>query len=176
MHIDNPQIVTDMKKIIYTTEITEESLDAAKDFLHEQGLSTHEQAVWEQASEENGFWLQDEQANLDKSLEDNIILIADIGRWNGRKSGYKIIGNNVANILSSLSEGEVEFFVDTKDRQVKAVQSHHDGTNYITFRQIKPDVNINNLTSKIYNGIATANDISRYTTSLYPRVAAVYGW
>ena len=81
-------------------------------------------------------------------LEGNILLIADLGLWNGRKSGYRIIDNNVGNILSSLSEGEIEYFADTQTKQVKAVQHHHDGTNYITFREIKPGVNIDNLTEK----------------------------
>ncbi len=165
-----------MKKLIYSTEIDQDALDAAKEILQEQRLPVTEQAIWNFAAEDNAIWNQAEKANLKKKLDGRIILIADIGLWNGRKSGYKIIGNNVADILSSLSEGEVEFYADTKDRQVKAVQTHHDGTNYITFRQIKPDVNIDNLTDKIYNGTATSRDISRYTTSLYPHVAAVYGW
>ena len=153
-----------MKKIIFSTEITDEDLKCAEEWLQEQGYPSSEMAICEEIS------------NLDMFLEGNILLIADLGLWNGRKSGYRIIDNNVGNILSSLSEGEIEYFADTQTKQVKAVQHHHDGTNYITFREIKPGVNIDNLTEKIYNGTYTQKDISRYTRSLYPHVAKVYGW
>lgn len=165
-----------MKKIIYTTEITSEDLNAAKESLVENGLEVNEQTIYQELCEQKDQWLNDESMNLSHPLDERIILIADIGRWNGRKSGYKIIGNNIKEIFSSMSEGEVEFFGDTKDRQIKAIQRHHDGTNYIMFREIKPNVNIDNLTNKIYNGIATPKDISRYTRSLYPHVASAYGW
>lgn len=165
-----------MKKIIYTTEISDDDLKYAKESLEDQNRSTKEEDVWEEASIQNNIWLQDEKSNLSKLLEGAILVIADLGLWNGRTSGYKIIGNNVKDILSSLCDGEVEFFADTKGKQVKAIQKHHDGTNLITFREIKPDVNIQNLCDKIYNNTATSQDISRYTRSLYPHVASVYGW
>lgn len=165
-----------MKKIIYTTEISDDDLKYAKERLEDQNRSTKEEDVWEEASIQNNFWLQDEKSNLSKLLEGDILVIADLGLWNRRTSGYKIMGNNVKDILSSLPNGEVEFFADTKDKQVKAIQNHHDGTNFVTFREIKPNVNIQNLCDKIYNNTATSRDISRYTRSLYPHVASVYGW
>lgn len=165
-----------MKKIIFSTEITDEDLKCAEEWLQEQGYPSSEMAICEEAAEQKQNWQDDEISNLDMFLEGNILLIADLGLWNGRKSGYRIIDNNVGNILSSLSEGEIEYFADTQTKQVKAVQHHHDGTNYITFREIKPGVNIDNLTEKIYNGTYTQKDISRYTRSLYPHVAKVYGW
>lgn len=166
-----------MKKLIFTNEISDEDIQAAKEFLEENEMdATSEEKIYEEASFQNAMWFSDEKSNLDIQTEGQIILIADLGLWHGRKQGYKIIGNNIKDILSSLSEGEVEFFGESKGRQIKARQSHHDGVNHITFREIKPDVNIDNLTNLLFNNCATHKDISRYTRSLYPAVASVYGW
>ena len=92
-----------MKKIIFSTEITDEDLKCAEEWLQEQGYPSSEMAICEEAAEQKRNWQDDEISNLDMFLEGNILLIADLGLWNGRKSGYRIIDNNVGNILSSLS-------------------------------------------------------------------------
>ena len=42
----------------------------------------------------NEDWLDDERINLDEEVDGRIIIIADLGLWNGRKQGYKILGTN----------------------------------------------------------------------------------
>lgn len=91
-----------MKKIIFSTEITDEDLKCAEEWLQEQGYPSSEMAICEEAAEQKRNWQDDEISNLDMFLEGNILLIADLGLWNGRKSGYRIIDNNVGNILSSI--------------------------------------------------------------------------
>ena len=41
----------------------------------------------------NNEYLEDERVNLDIQLDRPILVIADLGLWNGRFSGYKEIGS-----------------------------------------------------------------------------------
>lgn len=122
----------------------------------------------------NNEYLEDERINLNKQIDGRIIAIADIGRWNGRVNGYKLIDPNIREILYS-SADYVVWYGD--GRNIKSVQYHHDGANYIEYRVVREDRNIQNLLDAIYNG----EEISRkklnyYTRSLYPYVAKIYGW
>lgn len=123
----------------------------------------------------NSEYLFDERMNLNKLVDGRILVIGDIGRWNGRSSGYKIIDSrNIKDILYTDCE-YVEWYGDGYN--IKATAIHHDGINYYEYRVIREDREINNLLDAIYNG----EEISRtklnyYTRSLYPYVAKVYGW
>lgn len=48
--------------------------------------------------------LEDERCNLNKSVEGVIVVFGDLGLWYGRRQGYQILGNNIANILYSQCE------------------------------------------------------------------------
>jgi hypothetical protein len=130
----------------------------------------------EYASELNSMYLDDERINLNIELDNSILVIADLGLWNGRKQGYRIIGSNIKDILEfNRSCDYAEWYSDGYN--IKGKQSHHDGTNYFEYREIRTNRNIDNLTEKIYNG----DEISRktlnyYTKSIAPKVAKLYGW
>ena len=48
----------------------------------------------------NNFYLEDERARLDILLDDDIIIIADIGFLDGQRRGYKELhSNNIADCL-----------------------------------------------------------------------------
>lgn len=124
---------------------------------------------------ENNNYLDDERMNLNKQLDGRVLIIADLGLWNGRKQGYKIGTYNLNSIFDIGSFDYAEFY--TENRNVKAREHHHDGTNYYTIRVIREDKNVQNLLDAIYRG----DEISRsmlnyYTKSLYNNVAEVYGW
>ena len=115
--------------------------------------------------------------NLNKELDGKIIAIANIGLWNGRRSGYKLMGYNLNNILDSFSCDYIKVYADRYNIHSEA--SHHDGTHYVTFRMIKPnlsDEQVENFLNKVYNGTHTSKDITRYTKSLVKEVNKVYGW
>lgn len=82
---------------------------------------------------EVALWLNDERLNLDKEVDGVIIAFADLGLWYGRRQGYKIIGNNIADILRS--PYDAEWFGDTYN--IRGVEYHHDGTNHILYRVAK---------------------------------------
>lgn len=121
----------------------------------------------------NEIWFYDESRNLDKIIETEIIAIALVGRWNGQFSGYKMIGDNLKNILNLSTEHNVVF---SDGRNIRSVGFHHDGVNYILYRQIKPNVDPTQLQNKIYNDTVTWQDVLRYTTSIAPEINKIYGW
>ena len=116
----------------------------------------------------------DEKCNLDKQLDGRILCIADMGLWNGRRSGYKILGNNLNEVLTcGIGCDEKEVYCD--GRNVLAKGYHHDGRNYVEFREIREDRNIENLLTKLYNNEkVTRKEINYYTRSLRPHIKQIY--
>lgn len=134
-----------------------------------------EYAIYEWMMETNKEYLDDERMNLSKVVDGRILVIGNLGLWNGRVQGYKIIGSGkISDILYSECD-YAEWYGDGYN--IRSVGVHHDGRNYAEYRVIREDRNIENLLDDIYDG----KEISRaklnyYTKSLYPAVAKVYGW
>ena len=133
-----------------------------------------QEAITDRIYEDLEDTFEDECYNLNKKLEGNILAIANMGLWNGRKTGYKVLSNNLQEILtSSIGCNEKEIYFDGFN--IKAKGHHHDGTNYIEFRMIRPNRNINKLLDKIYmNQPITRNEINYYTKSLRKEIKAIY--
>ena len=123
-------------------------------------------------------FLSDERDNLDIQLSREIIIVADLGLWNGRKSGYKMIDSgNIRDCLYSDCDTN-EWYVDTKG-DMRCIANHHDGTNHYLYRAIKgnaTDAQVERLQNLIYSGRATRADITRVTERLGDKIGAVYGW
>ena len=125
----------------------------------------------------NNEYLEDERVNLDIQLDRPILVIADLGLWNGRFSGYKEIGSGrISDCLYSNTD-YCTWYVDAyKDLRCDAV--HHDGTNHYLYRTYKENVSdtqIENLKNKIYEGTVTRRDITRITRRIGDAIAEVYG-
>lgn len=116
---------------------------------------------------------QDELDNLNQETK-KLVCIASLGLWNGKKQGYKILNNNLTNLLNVSIGDYYHLYYDGYN--IRAKDSHHDGTNYYLFRELKTDTNYNILLDKLYSGTATQADINRYTKSLRPYVKEIYGW
>ena len=140
----------------------------------EEELTADDYPVFERLQENIGYTYDDEKINLNKTLPNNIIAIADVGKWDGRKSGYKVFGNNLNEVLYFGDCDDIYVYCDRYD--VCSVMAHHDGRHYVTYRMVKDGVDIDNFLDKVYNGTYTKKDITRYTKSLRPYVKAVYGW
>ena len=120
-------------------------------------------------------YFQDEVVNLNIKTDNKIIAIANLGLWNGRKKGYKILSNNVNSILGGFGCDYIEIYADRYNIKFKGY--HHDGQNYIEFREIKDNVNIDNLFNDIYEGKPISRQkLNYYTKSIRHYVADVYGW
>ena len=133
-----------------------------------------ENNLWRYIDEELDKYRDDKRMNLDVPTDGHILAIADLGLWNGRKQGYKILDES-ANSIFSISEDYNEYYSDGYNIRANCI--HHDGTNHILYRVIREDRNIQNLLDAIYNGEEiTRKKLNYYTKSLYPYVRRVYGW
>lgn len=130
--------------------------------------------------EMNNSYLDDERCNLNIQLDCPIIVIADLGLWHGRASGYREIeSGNVRDCLYSGRSIEYStwFVDDLGDLRCTAI--HHDGRNHLPYRVYKEnatDAQIERLKEKLYAGTATRADITRVTRRLGDEIASVYGW
>ncbi len=83
--------------------------------------------------ERNGEYLCDERVNLSIQLDQPIIIIADLGLWDGRHRGYKEIeSGNIADCLYSDMDYNTWYVDKHGDLRCDAV--HHDGTNHYLYR------------------------------------------
>ena len=133
---------------------------------------------YEKMLEINGDYLDDERINLNIQLSRPILVIGDLGLWNGRRMGYKEIqSGNIRDCLYSDCDYNTWYVDRQGDLRCEAI--HHDGTNHYLYRAIKPEASeaqIENLKEKIYRGIATRADITRVTSRLGDEIGKVYGW
>jgi hypothetical protein len=158
----------------------EEWKDGYKEYLEINGLPADDitdKKIFDFAIEANDKYFDYEKLNLDIDLPADIIAIADVGRWNGRVMGYKKIGNNIKNCLTTECE-YAEWYVDAYGN-LRFTGYHHDGANNVLYRMFRPgltDEQRENFTNKIYFGKVTNADISRYTVRIGDYIGEVYGW
>lgn len=167
-----------MKRIIWSNRNLdiEDWNEAYEEYLEMNGIEEVDATdIYDFMYETNADYLDDERMNLDVETEGRILIIADLGLWHGRKSGYRILSNRNVNAILSFNYDYAEFYGDGKD--LCGTEWHHDGTNYYTYREIREDRNIDNLLEAIYNGEEISRQkLNYYTKSLYPYAAKVYGW
>ena len=156
----------------------EDWVDGYKEEMADRGEEVPEEPdeseVLEWARELNDHYLDDERDNLNRYAGD-ILVIGNIGTWRGRVNGFKIMRKKkLSDILYSNCD-YCEWYSDGKN--IRATMIHHDGTDYLKYRLIKPGVNVDHLEDRLEDGKGmTDNMISKYTKSLHPYVAKIYGW
>lgn len=157
------------------------NLEDWKDFLDEEYPEViDENKQYDLISDLNDECLDDERMNLSIEASGDIIAIADIGLWNGRKKGYRELNSdNVSDCLQFEKDCDyAEWYVDQYGN-LKSSQSHHDGTHYIIYRAWKngvTDEQKDRVLNGLYYGTISDRTIRRYTESLGKYVANVYGW
>lgn len=117
--------------------------------------------------------LGDERMNLDVEVEGIIVAFASLGLWHGRKNGSKLFESNVKEILYTDCD-DAEWFADTYN--VRSIQKHHDGTNYVLYRVASDLHTAHRLREQIANGEIDEDGFRKRTKSLLPYVSRVYGW
>lgn len=167
--------MNDGRHVIWSNDL---DYDDWKDYLEEQypELSENERIVL--MYEINGDYLDDERSNLDIQLSRPILVVGDLGLWNGRRMGYKEIqSGNIRDCLYSDTD-YVTWFVD-RNGDFRCDAIHHDGTNHYLYRVYRDGVTetqIDNLKEKLYYGTATRKDITRITRRLGDEIARVHGF
>lgn len=105
-------------------------LDDWRESLEELYPGYSDDELYDIMVKSNAENLYDERANLNIQLSQPIIVIGDLGRWNGRVSGYKMIDSgNIKDCLYSDTD-YTEWYVD-KYGDLRADAVHHDGTNHL---------------------------------------------
>ena len=128
----------------------------------------------------NGDYLDDERCNLDICFSQPILVIADLGLWDGRRKGYfEIDSGNIKDCLHTGNDIDyAEWYVD-QHGDLRADGIHHDGTNHYLYRVYKEDAGWDEreeLKDKLFEGTAARSDIERVTESLGEPIGRVYGW
>ena len=153
-------------------------LDDWRESLEELYPGYSDDELYDIMVKSNAENLYDERVNLNIQLSQPIIVIGDLGRWNGRVSGYKMIDSgNIKDCLYSDTD-MTEWYVD-RYGDLRADAVHHDGTNHYLYRVFKDTASpeqIERLQEKFYYGKATRADITRVTKRLGDEIAAVYGF
>jgi len=153
-------------------------IDDWRDDLLEEHPDASESELWQLMCEQNDSYLDDERVNLNIQMSGPILVIGDLGRWNGRFSGYKEIpSGNIRDCLYSDTDYSTWYVDRLGDLRCDAV--HHDGTDHYLYRAYKPGVTetqIERLKERIYDGVATRADITRITRRLGDDIGKVYGW
>ena len=153
-------------------------IDDWRDDLKEEYPDLSEDEMVYRMYETNNNYLDDERCNLNIQLPQEILVIGDLGLWNGRVTGYKEIeSGNIKDCLYSEADMN-EWYVD-KNGDLRCTAIHHDGTNHYLYRAFKnnvTDTQKENLLYKIYTGKATRQDITRLTSRLGDEIGKVYGW
>lgn len=161
----------------------EDWIDDLKEMLTEEGVDCsdwNDSKFLDMINEVNNNYFDDERCNLNIPTEGRIIEIADVGLWDGRRVGYKLLNEHNIRACLNLKRGceYGEWWVDSHNN-LRSSQTHHDATHYILYREVKPEISsdqLDNFCWKLYKGKATSRDITKYTRSLGKRVKDVYGW
>lgn len=134
----------------------------------------NEYDIYNWMEETNALYLDDERANLNKQLDGDILIIGDLGLWNGRRNGYKIARANL-NAIFDITDDLFEIYAD--GHEIRATGCHHDGRNYYLFRAARPGRDLDKLLNALYDGKhISPQKLNYYTRPIYPDVARVYGW
>lgn len=151
----------------YTVWSNDLNIDEWEDYveeLKEENPEISKEEIWYRIDELNNDYLDDERINT-KNCYLDILCIGDIGRWNGRRTGYKTYSN-----LSDIFYSECDictWYID-EYKQFRFTGIHHDGTNHYLYRIINPGIS-DDIREKLLDSIGTDKEqtyINRYTTSL----------
>ena len=114
-------------EVVFDEQTKSEMQEFKRELLGDDSYVLSEEDIADELQQE----LEDERCNLNKTIDGVIIVFGDLGLWNGRRQGYQILGNNIANILYSQCE-IAEWYGDGYN--IRGRMSHHDGTNYTLYR------------------------------------------
>lgn len=170
--------MSEKKNILWSSDF---DLDDWADFLAEDYPGLSDTEAYELVAEMNSDYLTDTRMQLDINAGEPIIAIADIGRWCGRVSGYKIIESGKISdcLFSTCSGGSLCTWYVNDAGDLCLDESHHDGSNYVRYRAFRPETDEDQrdeLCSKIYCGTVTEADIAAVTSPLGGLISEVYGW
>lgn len=98
-----------------------------------------------------------------------ILQIADLGLWWGRKTCYRLLGDNLREVFDAFKYDYCSIYCDQYN--LKGRDIHHDGTNIYTFRMLSDGIDSEKFMDQLrYGGGYSASTMRKYTRSLKPWV------
>ncbi len=171
----------------YTDEELEEYREVYHDFYGAEAeelgyeLELTDEQIYQFIYDMEMTHLEDLEVMLNYHLEDDIVVFADLGLWSGRVKGYKEMSNQLNEVLSVFN-GDI-YSLGLDNYNLVAKDCHHDGTNYYTFRQWKPEVSEETrekFLDEVYENKLTEKEfkrkLTRYTKSLKDIVTKLSGF
>lgn len=130
----------------------------------------------EESYNQSEFWRECEQANLNQETGE-IVVIADLGLWNGRVGGVKETGKYNLNVVLDYHGDVDDIEVYVENGEIRGNGYHHDGTNHYIFREVTDREKWEKLSEKIAAGEKyTEKELNSATKSLAGRACKIYGW
>ena len=129
----------DFERVIFDSEGY--TYDEAKKFLiDDQGIENPtDDEIYNEIEECNRIAFKDDRfefATRDKHIEGTVIAVANVGLWNGRKDGIKVL-QGFEDVMDFMTRyDEFKIYIDRYN--IKGIGHHHDGTDYLTFREVHP--------------------------------------
>lgn len=80
-------------EVVFDEQTKSEMQESKRELLGDDSYVLSEEDIADELQQE----LEDERCNLNKTIDGVIIVFGDLGLWNGRRQGYQILGNNIAN-------------------------------------------------------------------------------
>lgn len=169
-----------MKKLIWsnsyeTAEEIREYVLANSEEFEEDGLSVDDFIDAEIYSRR-----EDEKDNLSVQLDHDIVIIGTYRTWNGGGHNVARIGRNLAIVIDSPYNNMCDESIFCDQHNVCYIGHHHDGTNSAIYREMKDDSKYSSFINALQNAEGDERKwkraLTRYTKSLRPDVAKIYGW
>ncbi len=163
------------KLMVWTDQYDEEWEKAYKADYPEATEDELSEAWYEQAA----VSFDDEKTNLRIPIDQDVMVIKTINRWDGQTIWCsRITRATIGDLLERFMDGN-SFYVESETGDLVGEAYHHDGTNYYRFREISADAphdDVADLVYKIEEGEDYAADLARLTKPFGGRIAKVYGW
>ncbi len=139
-----------------------EDYEATHDLEADAEVSPDDLAEW--FYEVNAADFQQLREEMSQFHTNTLVCIADLGLWNGKRHGYRILGHDLSTIFDCIV-GDY-FTVESDGNNLLITDSHHDGTNHYTIREMRHGRDTDTFCSKVYNGHDTPGVLNYYTTSV----------
>lgn len=124
-----------MKTVIYTNDVCYEEVRESYelDFPNSEGYDddSRMRIFYDFLADD----FEETKRILDRELDNEIIAFKKLGLWNGSYKSARFIGTNLNECLSESLGDIFEYYVE--DNDFKCKDTHHDGTNFYTFRVLK---------------------------------------
>lgn len=160
-----------MKHVIWSNDA--DSIKALTEDVRSDNPGLTEDEAWRFATDLSGDYLSDVLVDLKVEVGD-ILVIADLGLWNGRTKAHKTIRKYLSNTYDVACGDYIAWYVE--DGEMKIDDTHHDGTNHYLFRAWKDGVDRDELIDLISAGHEDVDTLNKYTRPLGEDVRKVYGW